>query len=626
MFDELTILNEMITHSRGVDAQFHDENDPEVDRLFNSSPPLIEQVATYELDSVFSVDTGGEVANKEEEGSEEEGPEQQQSPVDSHDEGSTSNSPHLTEEEATLSNRVGRNNNNNKNTLSHTSVRARAINNTADNASGIKQVLAAAEQGHEVMSFVPILVKNMNMKYGSGNNAYSVTTATTSSALTKLLEKSSAVKLEENANALLLTIYLPDFTSLEVNVSESSTFEDVVQKVLRIHQERNLSPPLQYNKPNVYEFCMHEGDGEPDRDFTFQKSLKIKNYYSHNKASVNEYCLCETEESMRESGVRPSMSRARSETVDMLSVQPPNTVLITVPSSRGVGNLLYPITETTTMRDVLLLTAKSHRINLLTDHYCFRITNEDQQKHKLMSPIITLDTIIYSIGVRKFELEKKTYEDSSRVYLGERVAEGKQTKLQTNNNGNRPSEGATGGRKAFGESMADKSGRRGSGLVGSFVGLNNYGGKDDRIANSLTGPEGAIPSQAMVEPEKVEFTNALSAAGYQEWNIIKRNKIGIKQPRVLGIDGQFIYNYKRGERRGNSGVSTATREVSKIVRVTTGDDKKILKITFCGDGLDIYDIEYICEKEADRPEIIGKLKYLTMPGGSKLRNANGSYI
>ena len=71
MFDELSILNEMITHSRGADAKFHDENDPEVDRLFNSSPPLIEQVATYELDSVFGVDAGGEVTNEEEEGSEE---------------------------------------------------------------------------------------------------------------------------------------------------------------------------------------------------------------------------------------------------------------------------------------------------------------------------------------------------------------------------------------------------------------------------------------------------------------------------------------------------------------------------------------------------------------------------
>ena len=49
-------LYEVISHGRAAESWFHDENDPEVDRLFNSSPPLIEQVATYELDSVFGFD------------------------------------------------------------------------------------------------------------------------------------------------------------------------------------------------------------------------------------------------------------------------------------------------------------------------------------------------------------------------------------------------------------------------------------------------------------------------------------------------------------------------------------------------------------------------------------------
>ena len=107
------------------------------------------------------------------------------------------------------------------------------------------------------------------------------------------------------------------------------------------------------------------------------------------------------------------------------------------------------------------------------------------------------------------------------------------------------------------------------------------------------------------------FTTMSSAAAYQEWQIIKKNKLGIKQPRVLGIDGKFIYNYKRGERRGSSGVTTATREIRKIIRVTSvAEEPKVLHITFDGEGLGFYDIEYICERVEDRAKILGKLKYL----------------
>ena len=87
---------------------------------------------------------------------------------------------------------------------------------------------------------------------------------------------------------------------------------------------------------------------------------------------------------------------------------------------------------------------------------------------------------------------------------------------------------------------------------------------------------------------------------------------GIKHPRMLGIDGQYIYNYKHNERRGNSGVTTAKRDIKRIVRVTPHEyKKKEFSITFHGEGSEIYDIEYTCDREEDRSEIVGKLRVLT---------------
>jgi hypothetical protein len=39
----------------------------------------------------------------------------------------------------------------------------------------------------------------------------------------------------------------------------------------------------------------------------------------------------------------------------------------------------------------------------------------------------------------------------------------------------------------------------------------------------------------------------------QEWNIVKKNKFGRRQERVMGVDGKKIYNAKK-EGRNNTGV------------------------------------------------------------------------
>lgn len=106
--------------------------------------------------------------------------------------------------------------------------------------------------------------------------------------------------------------------------------------------------------------------------------------------------------------------------------------------------------------------------------------------------------------------------------------------------------------------------------------------------------------------------NEINAKEYQEWNVIKRNVLGRKQERVMGIDEKIVYNAKRGQfSRNASGVHRHQREISTIRNVEIlSNDKKTFKITWVEKSRETYDIEYTCESVRDCGEIVAKLKFL----------------
>jgi hypothetical protein len=114
---------------------------------------------------------------------------------------------------------------------------------------------------------------------------------------------------------------------------------------------------------------------------------------------------------------------------------------------------------------------------------------------------------------------------------------------------------------------------------------------------------------------ELQYTDTLANV-YQEWNIVKKNKFGRKQERIIGIDGKNVYNAKRGDKRGigpGSNVARAQRELSSIRKVEVIDsDKKAFRITWEEDGKGelLHDIEYYCESAKDCAEIIAKLTFL----------------
>lgn len=52
---DIAIFNR-ISASAKTEAKFKDENDPEVDRLYNSSPIITESSTTYEVDDHYKTD------------------------------------------------------------------------------------------------------------------------------------------------------------------------------------------------------------------------------------------------------------------------------------------------------------------------------------------------------------------------------------------------------------------------------------------------------------------------------------------------------------------------------------------------------------------------------------------
>jgi hypothetical protein len=107
--------------------------------------------------------------------------------------------------------------------------------------------------------------------------------------------------------------------------------------------------------------------------------------------------------------------------------------------------------------------------------------------------------------------------------------------------------------------------------------------------------------------------NDTLAVVYQEWNVVKKNKFGRKQERIIGIDGKMVYNSRRDKFKSHqsSSVYRAQRDISTIRKVEVADgDEKTVRIQWEEENAALYDIEYTCESAKDCNDIVAKLSYL----------------
>jgi hypothetical protein len=63
----------------------------------------------------------------------------------------------------------------------------------------------------------------------------------------------------DNSNCVQLTIYLPNYESMNIDIAEMSNFKDIVKSIFDAHKSEKLEPALYYYAPEFYVMRMHEG-------------------------------------------------------------------------------------------------------------------------------------------------------------------------------------------------------------------------------------------------------------------------------------------------------------------------------------------------------------------------------
>jgi hypothetical protein len=98
---------------------------------------------------------------------------------------------------------------------------------------------------------------------------------------------------------------------------------------------------------------------------------------------------------------------------------------------------------------------------------------------------------------------------------------------------------------------------------------------------------------------------------YQEFTVLKKNKFGRVQERIMGIDSTKIYNYET-LKRDSASVRHAQTNLSTVLKIEYVDnaENRKFRIVFAGDGRERYEIEYQCATARNCAEIVSKISYL----------------
>ena len=584
IFDDLLTVNTIIGLSLG-DKKSRDDPDPEVERFFNSSPSLLDQCMTYELARV----TGKKNNSKDD----------------------------IAE------------------AVDDETVEEEAEEKKVEDRTAVWRRRLAAIPREDCFRPVPIPIIQSGKK---------------NSALTELLTTNAPDTSE-------LIIYLPIGASMNIYVGDSSNFEDIKSQILKEHEQKKMQPPLHYHAPDCYEIRMHEGDGEPDMDFPPMGKKTLAQMKVE-----NEYCLCEVEgknipppppgtsptstvnhhqyhppppSSGSSSLIRRNSSRGNAPPIPYdpnatLQITGPDSSLVSSYNSSGISasiegstdlrsmdhrisgmNELHcgmrnlnragsfmqhdPITMTIiigdvheslevyssmALRDLLPEINKRNKLRLFSDEFAFAIQEEDQVRLKIMSPITDLRVNVHSLGVQVLELQKRQYVDST-VIIKPSSSQQKSTIPQP--------QITTQQHHLTNANVANLSSNS----------QNDKKGIKDVLIRGVNQHNDHRPPPIMV-------TNTTSGL-YQEWNVVKKNKYGMRQDRIFGVDAVKVYNKNP---KASGSVHRAERMVADIRKIEMlENDRKSFRILWADDR-DVYDIEYTCANADDCSQIVAKLLFL----------------
>ncbi|GLD97617.1 hypothetical protein PINS_up006307 [Pythium insidiosum] len=355
--------------------------------------------------------------------------------------------------------------------------------------------------------------------------------------------------MADGGAVLHLTIYLPSRQEMKIDLYDTSTVDESIQEILRTHQTDARQPPLYYGHPECYELRLHDSDGYPDEDFpALDRSRKIKNF---GDAGGHEYCLCERPDACPPTGDAANDAAAGA----------------------GIPRIEAPVVKPPSSNDKLFL--KIYMPN--SDDYTVvavgaTTTGQDllptlNKKHRLQ---LFHDQYVLKISDA----------DRERLDLPSDEID-MQTKL------------------------------RPLGITEATLATKQYADAP-QVAVAVSSVEDAsnIDSRTRPPPETFMF-NDVTAAMFKEWHVIKKNKYGKKQHRMLGIDLNKVYNRKVGERviKSRNTTKIAERPITSVEWVRFMQDPSDFQIYF-KDNIEEIVTDYTADSPYECAEIVAKLKYI----------------
>ncbi|CAH0479681.1 unnamed protein product [Peronospora belbahrii] len=354
----------------------------------------------------------------------------------------------------------------------------------------------------------------------------------------------------DGGSVLHLTIYLPTRDEMKIDLYDVSTVDEAIQELLRVHQADTRQPPLYYGHPECYELRLHDSDGIPDEDFpALDRSRKIKNF---GDAGGHEYCLCERPDACPPTGdaapdVAAPAAVAKPSAATAKAPLPNDKAFLKIFMPRSDDYTVVAIDGTTVGQDLLPTLNKKHRLQLFQELYVLKISEADRERLDLASDEIDMHTKLRPLNLHEVTLATKIFADAPQI---------------------------------------------------------------STPAPSAVEDTANVDSRSRPPPETFMF-NDVTAAMFKEWHVIKKNKYGKKQQRMLGIDLNKIYNRKVGERVITSSKSTkiAERPMSGVVWVRFNQDPSEFQIYF-KDSIEEIITDYTADSPYECAEIVAKLKYI----------------
>ncbi|EQC38912.1 hypothetical protein SDRG_03870 [Saprolegnia diclina VS20] len=233
----------------------------------------------------------------------------------------------------------------------------------------------------------------------------------------------AGTKAAIDSPVLYLKIYLPNRQEMNLELYEISTVEESIQAILSSHRKEARQPPLYYGHPECYDLRLHDMDGYPDEDCpALDRSRKIKNFGDNGD---HEFCLCERPDACPPNEHSPDTYRQGSTSGLQISSQD-NSLSIHRrfggASDKAILKIFMPNDNYTVValkdgmcgKDLLPVLARRHRLPVL-DEYVLKVNDAEKVRLDLVSDEIDLDRPLKPLGLQEVTLARKVYADAPKV-------------------------------------------------------------------------------------------------------------------------------------------------------------------------------------------------------------------